>query len=230
MTSEITGSHDQQHDEATTAPAAEPALEATTALRRIRAGAANAAEPLVDGVSNAIGAAMAGLRELPGMRVRRVRRLGRQPLPSLDELHPEARRARPVEIGMQTVPVDEIRGTAVGGGDQRGGDFLPLKPFRGRNWAGRWQRLKRAHETLTNLPAIDVVKYGDGYWVIDGHNRVALALYNGQRDLDASVVELVPPGGHRTEPIGSLAGVVEAARPARSRATKEARANDTEPR
>jgi hypothetical protein len=230
MTSEITGSHDQQHDEATTAPAAEPALEATTALRRIRAGAANAAEPLVDGVSNAIGAAMAGLRELPGMRVRRVRRLGRQPLPSLDELHPEARRARPVEIGMQTVPVDEIRGTAVGGGDQRGGDFLPLKPFRGRNWAGRWQRLKRAHETLTNLPAIDVVKYGDGYWVIDGHNRVALALYNGQRDLDASVVELVPPGGHRTEPIGSLAGVVEAARPARSRATKEARANDAEPR
>ena len=230
MTSEITGSHDQQHDEATTAPAAEPALEATTALRRIRAGAANAAEPLVDGVSNAIGAAMAGLRELPGMRVRRVRRLGRQPLPSLDELHPEARRARPVEVGMQTVPVDEIRGTAVGGGDQRGGDFLPLKPFRGRNWAGRWQRLKRAHETLTNLPAIDVVKYGDGYWVIDGHNRVALALYNGQRDLDASVVELVPPGGHRTEPIGSLAGVVEAARPARSRATKEARANDAEPR
>jgi len=221
MTSDTTGSHADRHDEATTASVREPAPGTTTALRRFRAGAATAAEPLVGGVTNAIGAAMAGLRELPGMRVRRIRRLGRQPLPSLDERYPQARRARPVEVGMQTIPVDEIRGTAVGGGDQRGGDFLPLRPFRGRNWAGRWQRLRKAHEALANLPAIDVVKYGDGYWVIDGHNRVALALYTGQQDIDASVVELVPPGGHRTEPIGTLAGVVEAARPVRSRATTE---------
>jgi hypothetical protein len=221
MMSEITGSDEKDHDDASTASGQEPAPEARTALRRFRAGAATAAEPLVDGVTNAIGAAMAGLRELPGVRVRRVRRLGRRVLPSLDERYPQARRARPVEVGMLTVPVDQIRGTAVGGGDQRGGDFLPLRPFRGRNWAGRWQRLRRAHEALANLPAIDVVKYGDGYWVIDGHNRVALALYTGQQDIDASVVELVPPGGHRSEPIGTLAGVVEAARPVRSRATTE---------
>ena len=36
-------------------------------------------------------------------------------------------------------------------------------------------------------------------------NRVALALYGGQVGIDASVVELVPMGATRTEPIGSLA-------------------------
>ncbi|HYH93502.1 MAG TPA: hypothetical protein VD763_10110 [Candidatus Saccharimonadales bacterium] len=188
-------------------------------LDRLRAGAAAAAEPIVEGAHQALGAVASGLRELPGSRVRRVRRMGRVPLPSLAEVHPEARRARPVDIGMRTIDVDEIKGTAVGGGDQRGGDFLPLRGFRGRNWAARWQRLRRAQDQLVNLPAIDVVKYGDGYWVIDGHNRVALALYTGQRALDASVVELVPPGGRRTEELGSLAGVVEASRPLRSSAT-----------
>jgi hypothetical protein len=108
-------------------------------------------------------------------------------------------------VGLRTIDVDRIAGTAVGGGDQRGGDFLPLKPFRGTNWAGRWQRLREAHERLVDLPPIDVVKYADGYWVIDGHNRVALALYGGQVGIDADVVELVPPGGRRTEPILSLA-------------------------
>jgi hypothetical protein len=51
-----------------------------------------------------------------------------------------------------------------------------------------------------------VVKYADRYWVVDGHNRVALALYGGQLEIDATVVELVPRGGQRTEPILSLAG------------------------
>jgi ApbE superfamily uncharacterized protein (UPF0280 family) len=78
-------------------------------------------------------------------------------------------------------------------------------------------RLRRAHDQLAHLPPIDVVKYDGGYWVIDGHNRVALALYAGQVDIDATVVELVPPGGQRTEPIGTLAAEVEASRSVRGR-------------
>ena len=80
-------------------------------------------------------------------------------------------------------------------------DFLPLKPFRGRNWEGRWRRLQQSQKDLAILPPIDVVKYADRYWVADGHNRVGLALYNGQPEIDATIVEMVPPGGHRTEPI-----------------------------
>ncbi len=194
---------------------------AASAVGRLIRGAENAAEPIMDGVSAALGAAANTFNELPGARVRRLRRLGRIPLPSLPDLYPEAARARPVVIGLRSIPLDQIRGTAVGGGDQRGSDFLPLKPFRGKNWQARWQRLRKAQDSLAILPPIDVEKYADAYWVVDGHNRVALALYNNQDEIDASVVELVPFGGRRTEPIRSLEAEVDAARSVRRLTQKE---------
>lgn len=183
----------------------DPDATPSTPIGRLLASAEAATEPLVETVSSAIGAAIHAMPTMPGHRVRAVRRRGHAPLASLPDLYPEARLARPVEVGLRTIDIADVRGTAVGGGDQRGGDFLPLRPFRGANWNARWQRLRRAHDRLADLPPIDVVKYDGGYWVIDGHNRVALALYAGQVSIDASVVELVPPGGRRTEPIGSLA-------------------------
>ena len=163
-------------------------------------------EPLVERVQGAIEDVERTWQERPGARVRRVRRLAANPLPFLYDLNPDARLARPVQVGTRTIDVSDIAGTAVGGGGgQRGGDFLPLKPFRGRNWAGRWQRLRKAQERLAILPPIEVLKYDGRYWVVDGHNRVGLALYGGQIEIDAEVTELVPPGGQRTEPIVSLA-------------------------
>ena len=168
-------------------------------------GVVSAAEPFVDRFGQAIDGVERTWNERPGARVRRVRRMASAPLRHLYDLHPEAHQARPVQVGTRTLDVEAIAGTAVGGGDQRGGDFLPLRPFRGHNWSARWQRLRQAQDRLAVLPPIDVVKYGDRYWVVDGHNRVALALYGGQVEIDASVVELVPRGGRRTEPILSLA-------------------------
>jgi hypothetical protein len=144
-----------------------------------------------------------------GARIRAVRRRAREPLPMLYEVHPEARRATPRELALRTIDVGDIRGTAVGGARQRGGDFLPLKPFRSQNWAARWQRLRSAASRLAVLPPIDVVKYGDGYWVLDGHNRVASALYDGQLSIDANVTELLRPGEAASEPAASLAAQVE---------------------
>lgn len=137
---------------------------------------------------------------------------GRTPLSNLFEVHPEARRALGHDIGLRSVPLDEIVGTAVAGGAQRGGDFLPLPAFRSSNWAGRWQRLSRANDRLAILPPIDLVKYGDGYWVEDGHNRVAAALYNGQQDIDAVVRELRQPGylDEGTTTVATLAPVAAA--------------------
>ena len=183
--------------------------------RLLHGAGAHAAEPVVEGVSAALDAAATTISEMPRMRVRRIRRLGREPLPSLYELYPEVRRARPIVIGLRSIPVEEIAGTAVAGGDQRGGDFLPLRPFRGKNWQARWQRLRKAQDALSILPPIDVEKYDGRYWVTDGHNRVALALYANQPEIDASVVELVPPGGQRTEPIGTLEAEVQASRAVR---------------
>jgi hypothetical protein len=181
-------------------------------LGRILSGVAAASEPITERGGHA-------WSERPGARVRRVRRMAKQPLASLSDVHPEARSARPVEVGLSTIEIDEIDGTAVGGGDQRGGDFLPLKSSRTKNWAGRWQRLRKAQDSMAMLPPIDVFKYGGRYWVVDGHNRVALALYGGQKAVDANIVELVPLGERRTEPIVSLAPSVAASRAVRAAAS-----------
>jgi hypothetical protein len=185
-------------------------------IQRIRSGVAAAREPLTDRVTQAATEVGHAWSERPGARVRRVRRMGKRPLPYLNDVHPDARLARPVEVGLRTLDIDEIAGTAVGGGAQRGGDFLPLKSSRTKNWQGRWQRLRTAQDKLAVLPPIDVFKFGDRYWVVDGHNRAALALYGGQVAVDANVVELVPLGERRTEPIGSLAPSVAASRAVRT--------------
>jgi hypothetical protein len=202
------------------------ATQARRALSAIRSGVsaaadgvAAAAEPIVDRVGQAIDDVERSWNERPGARVRRIRRLGSYPLAYLLDEHPGARRARPVQVGTRTIDVEAIAGTAVGGGDQRGGDFLPLRPFRGRNWTARWQRLRQAQDRLAVLPPIDVVKFADHYWVEDGHNRVALALYSGQLEIDANVTELVPPGGQRTEPILSLASSAAESRSLRTAAS-----------
>ena len=197
--------HKDQPDEA----ADPPPEEGRGVLDRIRSGVAAARDPIADRVGQA-------WNERPGARVRRVRRMAKRPLPFLSDLHPEARSARPVEVGLRTIDIDEIGGTAVGGGALRGGDYLPLKAARTQNWASRWQRLRQAGDSMAFLPPIDVFKLGDRYWVVDGHNRVALALYGGQKAIDANVVELVPLGERRTEPIGSLAPSVAASRAVRA--------------
>jgi hypothetical protein len=153
--------------------------------------------------------------ERPGARVRRLRRLARQPLPYLYDVHPDARRAFPRELGLKTIDVDLIAGTAVGGVTQRGRDFLPLKPFRSLNWQGRWQRIRSAIDRLEVFPPIDVLLYGGRYWVLDGHNRVAAALYAGQVEIDANVVELVPPDGEPSERPEHLASVLSGSRAVR---------------
>jgi hypothetical protein len=185
------------------------------------------AEPVVGRVTSAVGNVLTGAggalqaagrrwNERPGARVRRVRRLARQPLPSLYDLYPEARHANPRELGLRTLGLDDIAGTAVGGITQRGGDFLPLRPFRSPNWYARWQRIRAAVDQLRPLPPIDVVRYADRYWVLDGHNRVAAALYNGAVGIDAVVTELVPPGANPSERPDHLAPALHGSRALRT--------------
>jgi hypothetical protein len=222
MTDERSGT-DQARPETQAQPETEDEPGSPRAVERLIDAVESATAPITGGLSAALGAAADTIGELPGARVRRLRRLGRTPLPSLQRLYPESVRARPVMIGLRSIPVERIRGTAVAGGDQRGGDFLPLKPFRSANWRARWQRLRAAQDRLAILPPIDVEKYADGYWVVDGHNRVALAKYDNQSEIDASVTELVPMGQQRTEPISTLEAEVDAQRDVRRRTQHEGR-------
>lgn len=148
-------------------------------------------------------------RERPAARRSRLAARARTPLPILWDVHPEARQALGRDVGLRSVAIDDIVGTAVAGPAQRGGDFLPLPDFRSANWRGRYARVRHALDRLAILPPVDLVRYGDGYWVEDGHNRVAAALYNGQQDIDAVVRELRQPGyvDDDTQTIATLAPV-----------------------
>ena len=159
----------------------------------------NVAAPVAGVIGSVIEAASQAWSVREGVVARRLGRQAREPLANLYELYPEARQASPHELGMRFVPVEEIRGTAVAGHAQRGGDFLPLKPFRGENWEARWRRLRQANERLQPLPPVDLIKYDGDYWVVDGHNRVAVTLYANGVGLDAMVTELVPLDGQTSE-------------------------------
>ena len=155
--------------------------------------------PVAGAIGSMLGAASQAWSVREAMIERRLSRQAREPLANLYELYPEARQASPHELGMRFVPVEQIRGTAVAGAAQRGGDFLPLKPFRGENWQARWQRLRQANDRLQPLPPVDLIKYDGEYWVVDGHNRVAVTLYANGVGLDAMVTELVPLDGQTSE-------------------------------
>jgi hypothetical protein len=182
-------------------------------VRRVASAIDGAVHVTVDAIEEAADAAIDATArrwgERPGARVRAVRRRAKRPLPMLYAEHPEARMATPRELGLQTIDVADVVGTAVGGAGQRGGDFLPLKPFRSNNWRARWQRLRSAADRLVALPSIDVVRFGGKYWVLDGHNRVASGLYDGQLAIDANVTDLRLPGQARSEPAASLAAQLE---------------------
>jgi hypothetical protein len=186
--------------------------EEHTRLGSVAQSIADVAGPVLSAARSPFDSLANGARrmigERDGARVRRVRRMGHQPLANLWDLHPEAHRAAIRELGLQGVLVEQIAGTAVEGAPQRGGDFLPLKDRRSDDWRGRWQRLLTAIDNLVALPPVELIKLGSEYWVVDGHNRVAGALYTGQTEIDSIVQELRLPGmpSERAVPI---AGVLE---------------------
>jgi hypothetical protein len=156
---------------------------------------AEAASDAVEAASDVVGAASAATQRIMPQegrlaRERRLNRSNRTPLANLYDVHPEARVAPRRDLGLLTIPVSEIRGTAVDGPAQRGADFLPFPVLKSQNWETRWQRIRHAQDRLAVLPPIDVVQTPEGYWVTDGHNRVAAALYGGQDDIDASVTHV----------------------------------------
>ena len=139
----------------------------------------------------------------------RQRRAERNVLPSLYDLYPHAGAAPRRRIGLRTLPLDEIVGTARHP-SQNTADFLPLPNLRGQNWQGRWQRIKGAMDRLAVLPPVELVQAGDDYFVVDGHNRVAAALQAGAVDIDADITQLLLPGvtqpGQATLDASSLVG------------------------
>jgi hypothetical protein len=133
-----------------------------------------------------------GLAALPTSVARRlagaVRPAGIQRLPRLADVHP----GHPTGgrwIGLQTVPVECVRGTA-STATSRAVDFRPLDDRAPADWEFRWSRLASAVGDQTILPPVQLLRVEGDYWVVDGHNRIALARDRGQVWIDADVTEL----------------------------------------
>ena len=121
----------------------------------------------------------------------RLKTVAGHSLPRLDDVDPRASRAPRHWCGLIAVPVSAIVGTASYLPGTRRDDFLPAPGSEPADWQARWNRLEDAARTLAPLPPIELLKTGDRYWVVDGHNRVALAKSTGQLWIDAEVTELV---------------------------------------
>jgi hypothetical protein len=92
-------------------------------------------------------------------------------------------------LGIQPIAVESIVGTS----DRRKAEAFD-SAFRPPEFSkGRWTLMYLAARTGSELPPIEVYRVGDEHYVRDGHHRVSVARAIGADDLDAQVVELIPP-------------------------------------
>lgn len=89
------------------------------------------------------------------------------------------------DLGMKVIPIDHIVGSV-----NRSNDFdrafLPIDQHN----RDRWINIDRARLQDIELPAIEVYKLDEVYFVIDGNHRVSVAREKGQAFIDAHVTEL----------------------------------------
>jgi nucleotide-binding universal stress UspA family protein len=114
------------------------------------------------------------------------------PAPPVRSFVDDAAKAGPVaprSLGARTVELARVIGS-VGRPGELGADFRPLKP--NQDDENRLKRLAHAMEQGLSLPPVELYKLGYGYYVLDGHHRVAIAKQNRQLWLDAVVTEYVP--------------------------------------
>jgi hypothetical protein len=90
--------------------------------------------------------------------------------------------------GFEEVPINKIIGSF---GRYRDFDraFLPTQ----RRTRQRWINIDKAHIQQERLPAVELYKMGDVYFVKDGNHRVSVARERGQEYIDAYVTEVEIP-------------------------------------
>jgi len=92
------------------------------------------------------------------------------------------------EGGNREVVIDQIVGSV---GRYRDFDraFLPRQD----RTHGRWESIDRAHHDGLGLPAIELYRIGETYFVKDGNHRVSVARERGQKFIDARVIVIDAP-------------------------------------
>jgi hypothetical protein len=84
--------------------------------------------------------------------------------------------------GVRLVPIDQIRGSE-GRCNDFDTAFRPLKSLSDE----RWISIFCAHEADVPLPLVELIQVNDLYFVRDGHHRISVARWLGQREIEAEV-------------------------------------------
>jgi hypothetical protein len=92
------------------------------------------------------------------------------------------------DLGMKEIPIENIVGSV-----NRSNDFDRAFLPRDDHDRGRWENVDKARLKDIELPAIEVYKIGEVYFVIDGNHRVSVAREKGQAFIDAHVTHLEIP-------------------------------------
>jgi hypothetical protein len=84
--------------------------------------------------------------------------------------------------GLQTVPIDRIRGSE-GRCHDFDRDFNPIQDHS----LDRWLGVARARQAAKPLPPVELIQVGDLYFCLDGHHRLSVARALGQENIEAEV-------------------------------------------
>ena len=90
--------------------------------------------------------------------------------------------------GVRPIPIQQIVGSV-----DRYRDFDHYFLPRVNAPINRWIGIRHARLEGVELPAIQVYKIGEVYFVKDGHHRVSVAKEEGQKFIDAEIIELNVP-------------------------------------
>lgn len=90
--------------------------------------------------------------------------------------------------GVRPIEIDKIVGSV-----DRYRDFDHYFLPRANRPINRWIGIRHARLEGIELPAIQVYKMGEIYFVKDGHHRVSVAREDGQKFIDAEIIELNVP-------------------------------------
>ena len=89
--------------------------------------------------------------------------------------------------GLQTIPVDQIRGS-VGRFSDFDAAFMPRKNHMRERWENVDQAMRQG-----KTPPIDVYQVGEIYFVVDGNHRVSVSRQRGHKTIEAYVTEFQTP-------------------------------------
>lgn len=107
-------------------------------------------------------------------------------LTSFEDAYGESKLSQQHDIGTYPVAIEQITGS-MGRVNDFDRDFFPCNS---RN-ANRWMRIAIAFHKGIGLPAVQLYKIGDCYFVKDGNHRISVAAAYGQAFIDASVTEIL---------------------------------------